>query len=146
MTFVFGRDPRRHFCGLFVALGDRAVAAQLRPILVAALLLVPALADALDPCDGACLAAEGAFAALVVADAAGTAWGLRHGLAEANPILGRRPGPARLAVLAGGGAALHAGVTLLLPRHWRSIWLVESLVLEGVVVGRNAALLVQLAW
>lgn len=83
-------------------------------------------------------AREGAFAALVLADWAQTRSSLgEDGLKERNPLLGKNPSPAKLAGLSALGAVGHAGVTHLLPKPWRDIWLNTTLAAEGLNVANN---------
>lgn len=108
---------------------------HLRPVVAASLvaLSVPvvALGDWPAKWTAGDTAAELAFAAVVAVDVGQTAWSLRHGYHEANPLLPRHPSSETLwAVGLAGGVAGHAIVSYLLPRGWRTGWQHASLVIE----------------
>ena len=88
------------------------------------------------------VALEAAFVALVAVDWQQTRrWGTQKGFAEMNPLLGESPNRARIDGVCAAAALGHIAVSASLPRSWRRLWFLESFIIEGAVVTRNAVLI-----
>jgi hypothetical protein len=82
--------------------------------------------------------AEYVFDAALAADMLTTADIHNHArLYETNPILGRHPSEARIAIYGATSALAHAGVTLLLPRRFVEAWEALSIGVEVGYVAHN---------
>jgi len=80
------------------------------------------------------------FASAVVLDVALTSYGLDHGLAERNPLLGRKPSRAKLVGSILLASTLHLGISALLPEPYRVAWQTGTLAIEVCIVTGNATL------
>jgi hypothetical protein len=86
-------------------------------------------------------ALQASVAALQVADWGQTSWGMEHGYAETNPLLGAHPSPTRLNLMVPAAILGHALVARLLPHPYRTAWQATAIVVEVGYVTRNASLI-----
>lgn len=83
-------------------------------------------------------AVEVAFVAIVAIDYSQTRWTLNQPTGEEyNPLLGKHPSQGRLIAGCLASVGLHAAITHVLPREWRTVWQTISIAVEVANVGMN---------
>jgi 4'-phosphopantetheinyl transferase EntD len=113
----------------------------MRAIVLTILCGFPEISSAIDDWTRTDSERQAVVVALGVVDIALTKRGLDElGMMERNPILGRKPSPARLWTLGASGIVAHTALAVVLPRRWREGWQAAGIAVELTMCASNAAI------